>query len=323
MSRSVPLANIADGTVAVGVPVRNGEARLSAAISSIMGQDYPQIACMVSDNHSGDSTRAIAQSWCREDSRISVIENSSNIGLYPNFTSVWKSLAHYPYFKWAAHDDLLNKSFIRESVMALIRFPDAVGAFPTVTVVDPESGCIIDTIRPASGLLSKFPARRIRALLTSTSVYGIYGVYRTERMKIDEFASFKDADLLFVFRTVLEGRVVPVDRATLFYERTSPKSSPDSAQPNFDAVGERTLLTSRLLQATWRAPRGLHDRVLVSLVVIADLFRRKSIVRTVTIAQNGLRYREAADRRQWGRILMSGGLHVILRPSTMFCRRRR
>ncbi len=61
--------------------VYNGQQYLSQAIKSILDQEFGDFEFLAIDDASTDSSRQILEQMATEDSRVKVLENSSNLGL--------------------------------------------------------------------------------------------------------------------------------------------------------------------------------------------------------------------------------------------------
>lgn len=66
--------------VSVVMPAHNAEAFIHQAINSVLGQNYSQWELLISDDHSSDSTRAIAEAFVAKDRRISLITSDIRTG---------------------------------------------------------------------------------------------------------------------------------------------------------------------------------------------------------------------------------------------------
>src|SRR5829696_6885026 len=75
----------ADPLVSVGVPVRNGEDRVAAAVESALSQVYGNIQVVISDNASTDATEEVCRSLARRDPRVHYHRHAENVGLLNNF----------------------------------------------------------------------------------------------------------------------------------------------------------------------------------------------------------------------------------------------
>jgi glycosyltransferase involved in cell wall biosynthesis len=101
--------------VSIGIPVYNGESFLARAIQSILDQEYPNLEILISDNASTDGTEKICREFLEKDQRIRYHRFDKNRGATANFRKTFE-MAKGTYFKWAAHDDILGKSYISKCV---------------------------------------------------------------------------------------------------------------------------------------------------------------------------------------------------------------
>lgn len=123
--------------VTVGIPVYNGAAHLAEAITSVLGQDYPNLEIVVCDNASDDGTPAIARRFVHADSRVRYLRNPSNIGLLPNFRRV-RDEARGTYFTWLGHDDLLSSpSYVSTGIEFLETHPEVVLCHTWIELLTP------------------------------------------------------------------------------------------------------------------------------------------------------------------------------------------
>jgi glycosyltransferase involved in cell wall biosynthesis len=99
--------------LSIGLPVFNGERYISQAIDSILIQTFKDFELIISDNASTDRTEQICQEYVKKDSRIKYHKNERNIG-GPNNYNLLVKLASGKYFKWAAHDDVLEPTYLEK-----------------------------------------------------------------------------------------------------------------------------------------------------------------------------------------------------------------
>src|SRR4051812_42293346 len=121
--------------VCIGMPVYNGQRYVAAAIESIRAQTFADFELIISDNASTDATGEICRAFAAKDSRIIYNRLSSNVGAILNFERVYK-LGGGQYYKWHAHDDLIEPAFLARCVEALDREPSAVLAYPKAKFID-------------------------------------------------------------------------------------------------------------------------------------------------------------------------------------------
>ena len=124
--------------LSIGLPVFNGEAFLAEAIGSLLAQTFRDFELLVCDNASTDRTREIVAELMTRDPRIRYTRNETNIGASPNFARVAK-LTSAPLFKWAAHDDLYEPSYLEACIGLLDARPDVVLAHSDTLFID-ETG---------------------------------------------------------------------------------------------------------------------------------------------------------------------------------------
>ena len=103
--------------VSIGLPVYNGERYLAETIQSLRDQVFSDFEIIICDNASTDGTAEICRRYLTLDKRIRYYRHSKNLGAAFNFNRTFK-LASGKYFKWAAHDDLVEKDRYRHQVDA-------------------------------------------------------------------------------------------------------------------------------------------------------------------------------------------------------------
>src|SRR5262245_37698315 len=106
-----------DVLVSVGLPVRNGEHRLTGVVKSVLGQDHENLELVISDNASTDGTEEVCRELARGDSRIVYIRQPENIGLLNNFIAAMRA-ARGTYYRWVGDDDWLAPSCVSRCVEA-------------------------------------------------------------------------------------------------------------------------------------------------------------------------------------------------------------
>ena len=111
--------------VSIGVPVYNGELYLERALDSILAQSFDDFEVIIADNASDDRTEQICRDYACRDARVRYVRNETNLGASANFNRTF-ALARGPYFKWAAHDDVLGTDFLLRCVEVLDSNPDVV-----------------------------------------------------------------------------------------------------------------------------------------------------------------------------------------------------
>lgn len=110
--------------VSVLMTVYNREKYLAEAIESVLVSTYQNWELLVVDDGSKDSSVAIAQSFAKNDERISVFCNEKNLGDYPNRNQA-ASYAKGKYLKYVDADDLIYPYGLEQLVYYMEQFPDA------------------------------------------------------------------------------------------------------------------------------------------------------------------------------------------------------
>lgn len=139
--------------VTIGLPVYNGANYLAAGLDSILAQSYPDFDLLISDNASTDATEEICRAYASRDKRIRYIRQPQNLGAAANYNLVAR-MNESPYFKWAAHDDLLAPDFLAACVDALDRDPAVVLASPGTILID-ETGAPLPYSAERGGMIDR------------------------------------------------------------------------------------------------------------------------------------------------------------------------
>ena len=243
-------------SVSVGMPVYNGERYIRQALDSIRAQTFGDFELVICDNASTDKTEEICRQYAGLDSRIHYHRNEDNIGASRNFNLV---CAHSSgeFFKWAAHDDVLDPRYLKCCVQALRDQPTAVLSFPRISYID-ENG---DAISNEDGNLTiddENPANRLRRLIdfklkNDDIFWSVFGLYRTEALrKTKLMASFIAADQALLVNLILLGSFVQVPEH-LFYRRAHPdESMTKHGTPEARARWFDPQITSGVIAPNWR-----------------------------------------------------------------------
>jgi glycosyltransferase involved in cell wall biosynthesis len=185
--------------VSIGLPVFNGENYLSAALASILGQTFSDFELIVCDNASTDGTEDICRAFQKLDTRIDYHRSSVNRGAAPNYNTAFR-LSSAAYFKWAAHDDEMDPSYIERCVAVLDADPGAVLCHSLVALIDCEGRTLDVHDSRLTGADSSSAASRFSAVaLLPHQATELDGVIRTDALR----------------RTALVGAFPGSDRALL------------------------------------------------------------------------------------------------------------
>lgn len=111
--------------VSIGLPVFNGENFLERAMDSILAQTFEDMEVILCDNASTDRTQELCQDYASKDSRVEFHASERNRGAAWNFNRAFH-LARGEFFKWAAHDDFLDPTFVESCESALTLNPQLI-----------------------------------------------------------------------------------------------------------------------------------------------------------------------------------------------------
>lgn len=199
-------------TVCVGLPVYNGGTFLSQAIESILSQDFQNIELIISDNCSTDITEEVCLKYQTMDKRIKYHRLEENLGIGLNFKNVL-GLSSAPYFMWASHDDMRERTFITKCLERLESDPSIALVYPRSRVLDNNSrflGIANDHVNANqdSGV------ERFRHIIWELGMCNmVYGLHRTNMLKkVRTWDESIFADTLFLAEiALLLGKIVQID----------------------------------------------------------------------------------------------------------------
>ena len=197
--------------VCVGLPVYNGGTLLSQAIESILSQDFENIQLIISDNCSTDNTEEVCLKYQTMDKRVRYHRLGENWGMGRNFQNVL-GLSSAPYFMWATHDDMRERTFITKCLERIQPDPSIALVYPRSKVLDVNSkfiGIANDHVNAGqdSGV------ERFRHVIWELGMCNmVFGLYRTEMLKrATSFESLFGDTLLLAEMALLLGKIVQID----------------------------------------------------------------------------------------------------------------
>ena len=255
-------------TVAIGMPVWNGEAFLSQAIESILAQTYGDLELLISDNASTDATAEICLTYAKRDARVRYIRQETNIGAAANHNELVRRSSSR-YFKWAAHDDVLAHEFIQECVRVLDHDETIVLCSPATVLINEDSSpvrysaehrAMVDSygrnwpVTPEKNplLMSDDPADRFAAVLMNMVMcLEIFGLIRRSVLeKTSLQPSHVGGDKVVLAALSLLGRFHLLEDS-LFYRRCHPGQFSVARSGSYRAMwfsGKRDRIPSQQLK---------------------------------------------------------------------------
>ncbi|MEM7163992.1 MAG: glycosyltransferase family 2 protein [Planctomycetota bacterium] len=232
--------------VSLGLPVYNGEAFVEQAIRSALAQTFEDFELIICDNASTDSTSEICEYFAGIDSRIQYHRNPENIGAAPNFNLALE-LAKGEYFKWVAHDDVLEPEYLEQTVAVLEENADYVLAHSECHFIDEHGNFIRDHYDHLRFMESERPSVRFRCLAALHHwCFEVFGLIRREELaRTPAIASYIGSDRNLLAELALMGKFRRLPEA-LFLSRDH---------------SDRSIRSTNLRErAGWFAP-SLHGKV--------------------------------------------------------------
>lgn len=132
-----PVVSVNDPVVSVVMSVRNGDAYLAQALSSILGQSYESWEAVVTDNGSTDSTPDILRRFASRDKRVKII-SQDDLGL-PAALNIGIRASRGRYVARLDADDSMNADRLALQVRHLDEHPE-VGMVGSAAEIADEAG---------------------------------------------------------------------------------------------------------------------------------------------------------------------------------------
>jgi glycosyltransferase involved in cell wall biosynthesis len=196
--------------LSIGLFLYNGDRFLEAAIESILNQTFRDFELIISDNCSTDRSGEICRRFAVQDSRIRYYRATRNMGAGWNLRNVYfKAMGKY--FKWAAHDDMIQADFLRLCIDALEADDSLVVAHTLTRCID-EDGQFIENKDERLRTSSLDPVVRARdLLLKGHEGYPFSGLIRLDALrKLPPRGSYAHSDRVLLLQLGLLGRFYEV-----------------------------------------------------------------------------------------------------------------
>lgn len=167
--------------VSIGLLVYNGQRYLRRALDSHLAQTFQDFELVITDNASTDDTELICKEYAESDGRIYYHRNPQNMGAMWNHNRCYE-LARGLYFKWSAHDDLMEPTFLERCVAVLDADPRVVLCHTLSKVVDDDMRVLAeyDPSRLATGSTSA--TTRFGARIRAPRCIEIFGLIRRDAL---------------------------------------------------------------------------------------------------------------------------------------------
>jgi glycosyltransferase involved in cell wall biosynthesis len=120
---------------------------LEATLDSIIGQDYPNLECLVLDDGSTDQTPEVLERYAAANPERMRWERHENIGQAKTINRGFE-MARGELVGYLNSDDLLLPGAIAKLAALLVDNPEAALAYPAYRIIDEEGGTIADMMPP-------------------------------------------------------------------------------------------------------------------------------------------------------------------------------
>ncbi|MGF1568125.1 MAG: glycosyltransferase family 2 protein [Nodosilinea sp.] len=200
----------------IGMPVYNGGKHISETIESILNQSFADFRLLISDNASTDNTEDVCRHYAESDPRVVYHRQAHNLGMAPNFNYVFRPEGS-PYFKWAAHDDILKPDYLQHCIDLLDKDASlALAHCPTLRIDDNSHE--LGTYRDL-GLQGDRIRERFWRIMWTINIYEIYAVMRSDYVAKTKLAgSYFGSERNILADLLLQGNIGYLDEA-LFARR--------------------------------------------------------------------------------------------------------
>jgi glycosyltransferase involved in cell wall biosynthesis len=295
--------------VSIGIPVFNGARYIAEAVHSHLNQTFEDFELIVSDNASEDETPEILEEIAKKDSRVRLLRNDVNLGANRNY-NITLAASQGEYFRWHAHDDVLEPTFLERCVDRLDADPGVVLAYTRSILVDgkgrpflpygdvwlSEEGAVHREpedpkfIRYAS---SKLAHERFRAAAFHFRAgAAFFGLIRRTAFKHSTLQQpFYGTDRVVFVELALAGRFALVEEP-LFLHRWHDEASrvmnnerdrAKWADPNHTPRWYPSLIFFSYLSAINRAEISPYERTMAKLYLVRKALRHEELRRLVSV----------------------------------------
>lgn len=197
-----------DTLVSIGLPVRNGAARLEGVIRSVLAQDHENIEVVICDNASTDGTEELCRTMARSDGRIVYHRHPRDIGLLGNFMYAGRR-ARGEFFRWVGDDDRLEPHCVSRSLRAFAEDERLILVTTQLSYTDPD-GTVRTGVYEGTGLRSDDPVERFAEMLRMLNeshllIDPLYGLMRRAPVMAIPRRNMLREDEVFATKLALAG----------------------------------------------------------------------------------------------------------------------
>lgn len=288
--------------LSIGLPVFNGESYLEAAIRAIAEQTFEDWELILADNASTDGTKDICRRWSESDPRIRWARTEAHTGAARNFNRVF-ALATGAYFKWAAHDDLIEPTYLERCIEVLQTDPDIVLAHSEMIEIDERGETKRDLDSDIRDIAHDDPARRFKgAIALDHGCFDVFGIIRHAALAQSKLiAPYLGSDRVLLAELALHGKFQRVDEK-LFLSREHPERSirmrSDREREQWFGAGR----PAQKMRPNWRRLSAVREALGRTSVSFGTRMRCRLAIVHWSLQQRGSLFREMIGRARPGDI---------------------
>ena len=208
----------------VGLAVRNNPHGVRRCIESVLAQEFADLELVICDNASDDETADTLKEYARDDRRVIVHVNTTNIGSHENMNRALE-LSGGTLFRWISADDWLEPNALAAGVGALEEHPAAIGVTSGFVIHTAGSSPRFERYRgefPDSPDPAQRFERMLRFFHAGDARYDpVYGIYRREQLlRSGRLRPSERTDWLLGAELALSGPIVHIDELLAHRTRT-------------------------------------------------------------------------------------------------------
>ena len=288
--------------VSIGLPVFNGESYVEDAIRTIIAQTFEDFELIIADNASTDGTREICAKWSEADERVRWARTEAHTGAARNFNRAF-GLARGTYFKWAAHDDLIEPTYLERCVETLQSDREIVLAHSEMNEIDERGEITRELLYGIQDGDHDDPARRFRgAIALDHGCFDVFGVIRRGALAETRLiAPYLGSDRVLLAELALKGRFKRVPEK-LFHSREHPERSirmrSDREREQWFGAGK----PAARMRPNWKRLGAVRDALSRARISLACRQRCRLAILRWTLQQRGSLFRELIGRERPGDI---------------------
>jgi hypothetical protein len=260
--------------VSIGMFLYNEGRFVREALTALLGQDYPNLEIIISDNCSTDDTAAICDELTAGDGRVRFIRQDVNIGATANSILVLEQ-AHGDYFMWASGHDLWSANLVTECVHQLEARPQAAIASARASWIGVD-GRLLD--KRSSGYDTGGMNDITRFFMAFWgNMHPILGVIRMECLqRIPRIHACAGTDQIVLAELALMGEFLEV--ATAQWSRRQPRDEESHRQKIKRYTGTEFKLAGSWLDRTFPLLRLPLELIRVVLRSPLSLLERSAVL---------------------------------------------